>query len=152
MSTISGSGFSCTIGRTCLPSCCCTVFSSSAEESPCLGFLERRGKTTNLLLYALSLFAFSCINIVLALPPALDEQTKHVLCCPVHCYWLLANDYLKALKRPVLPTVVDCNTNSASSLRGNCCLLHTRACLVRQRVVPDSGYDSDMLLNNHAEC
>lgn len=58
--TNSGSAFSCSIGRTRRPRCCWTVDSSSAEESPCLGFLDRLGNTTNLLLYALSLLAFSC--------------------------------------------------------------------------------------------
>ncbi len=36
-----------------------TVFSSSAEESPAFGFLERRGNTSRLVLYALSRLAFS---------------------------------------------------------------------------------------------
>lgn len=37
-----------------------TVCSSSAGESPALGFLLRRGNTTTLVLYAFSRLAFSC--------------------------------------------------------------------------------------------
>ena len=46
----------------------------------------------------------------------------------------IADAYLQALKRPILPAVVYSYANGTSSLRGNCCLLQTTAPAVQPKV------------------
>jgi len=61
----SAAGAACAIGSS-APLACCNAASSSLLESPALGFLARRGKTTRLALYALSLLTFSCARAAAA--------------------------------------------------------------------------------------
>ena len=120
------------------PVTCGTPSRSSLEAvSPALGFLERRGKTTRLALYAFSRVTFSCA-------PRQRSVVFKRLCAPgglKHAPGLTARPgqlaelsqraaqatrraaHLKALQRAVAPPVVDCNADSRRRLPGNARLL-----------------------------